>query len=257
MTAPASLSQHDLELISSFLDGSLTPKERHNFLSRLQQEPELRQALAEIRTVREGLRSLPLIRVPRAFRLTRDMVIPLRPSQSQRSRYYAWGSAVAAMALALLVFFDLSSSWGLAAQSIPAALPAALRTQATPNSPARAAAPFPISSPPAAESFSSPPLASQPTQVQALSAAVPTPAPLFGGAAPASATNELSSSIPQPPAAHTESENLPSQLRPSASPPWASLASTSRPLLRPGELLLALATAGLAIAALVSRRPRK
>jgi hypothetical protein len=284
MTAPASFSQRDLELISSFLDGTVTPKERRDFLSRLRQEPELRRAVAEIRMVREGLRGLPPIGVPRDFRLTKDLLAPLRPSQPQRSKYYTWGSAVAAMALALLFFFDLGSSSWLAARSVPAALPVASDhetpgqapsvMQAQQNSLASPAAPLPITSPLAAERLSSPTPGSElpPARVAAPSAAPPTPEQRMGGGAPPSTPNAGSSPSPESPAPQTEAENLqpsaavpafksqtnlPPQPLPSSPPTWTSIVPTSRPLLRSGEIILALVAAGLAIAAILSRRSRK
>lgn len=270
MTPPASFSQRDLELISSFLDGTVTPKERRDFLSRLRQEPELRRAVAEIRMVREGLRDLPPIGVPRDFRITKDLLAPLRPRQPQRSKYYTWGSAVAAMALALLFFLDLGSSSWLAAGSVPAALPVASDhetpgqapsvMQAQPYSLASPAAPLPITSPLAAERLFNPTPGSELT---------PAPEPLMGGGVPPSPPNASSSPSPESSAPQTEAENLqpsvavpapknqtnlPAQPLPSSPRTWTSIVPASRPLLRSGEIILALAAVGLAIAAILSRR---
>lgn len=281
MTPPASFSQRDLELISSFLDGTVTPKERRDFLSRLRQEPELRRAVAEIRMVREGLRDLPPIGVPRDFRITKDLLAPLRPRQPQRSKYYTWGSAVAAMALALLFFLDLGSSSWLAAGSVPAALPVASDhetpgqapsvMQAQPYSLASPAAPLPIASPLAAERLFNPTPGSEltPAGGAAPSATPPTPEPLMGGGVPPSPPNAGSSPSPESSAPQTEAENLqpsvavpapknqtnlPAQPLPSSPRTWTSIVPASRPLLRSGEIILALAAVGLAIAAILSRR---
>jgi len=266
MSAPSSVSQRDLELVSSFLDGSLTPEEQRDFLARLPKEPALLRAVAEIRAVRNGLRELPPIRAARGFRLTKDMVSSRSADQPQRSRYYSWGSAAAALALALLLTFDLSSSWGLVAQSVPALLPAAAGraaeqvatplAQAKPNSLAPAAVAPAVSSPPAVQAFSSPLRSIQPTQAQALAVAAPTSSLILGETAPAPAARETPPAIP-PPAEQAATGNVPLSPRSSAFPPWAPIVSASRPLLRAGELLLALAAGALAIAALISRKPRK
>lgn len=265
MTSPTSFSPHDLELISAFLDGSLASGERRDFLTRLQHEPALRQAVAEIQAVREELRHLPPVRVPRGFRLTREMISPVRASRAQPTRYFGWGSAAAALALALLVFLDLSSSPWLAAQSVPAAAPAALARAASslatppapaiPSAPTLAAAPLLVSPPPGAESLSSPSGAGQPTPTQASATAAASPS----SGPNAIATSRGPATLPPLALAHVYATqtNLPPQARFSAPPPATSIISSSRSLLRGGELILALATAALAVATLVSRRPRR
>ncbi|HHH82746.1 MAG TPA: hypothetical protein ENL35_07135, partial [Chloroflexi bacterium] len=53
------LPPRDLEALSVYLDGELTPRERVKLEARLEANPELRQALEELRLVAGALRELP------------------------------------------------------------------------------------------------------------------------------------------------------------------------------------------------------
>lgn len=68
------LNQKDLELISSYLDNSLTAKEKQRFETRLRDEPNLRTELEGFRRTRAMLRGLPQRRAPRNFTLNPSMV---------------------------------------------------------------------------------------------------------------------------------------------------------------------------------------
>jgi len=68
------MKQRDLELLSSYLDGQLSPSDTSRLESRLLIEPELRSVLSDLRSARSMLRQLPMRKAPRNFRLTPKMV---------------------------------------------------------------------------------------------------------------------------------------------------------------------------------------
>lgn len=63
----------DWEALSAYLDNQLKAKDRVRLESRLNQDPELRSALQELRRTRAVLRSQPRLRAPRNFTLTAEM----------------------------------------------------------------------------------------------------------------------------------------------------------------------------------------
>lgn len=125
MTTSTSRPARDLERLSAYLDGQLSATDQRELVARLDREPQLRQALEELRQVRKALRALPPVRPPRNFTLTPAMVgrASARPS---RGFAYAWASALATLALVSLAVADLTGGGLLAArQAAPAAVPAA------------------------------------------------------------------------------------------------------------------------------------
>jgi hypothetical protein len=68
-----SLSRRDLETLSAFLDGQLSPRNMRKLESRLGREPDLQRALEQLRQTRRALRSAPQARAPRNFTLTPEM----------------------------------------------------------------------------------------------------------------------------------------------------------------------------------------
>ncbi len=69
-----SMNQRDLELLSAYLDGQLTPSDSARLESRINSEWELASALDDLRAARTLLRKLPKRRAPRNFTLTRKIV---------------------------------------------------------------------------------------------------------------------------------------------------------------------------------------
>ena len=63
----------DVELLSAYLDGRLSPPESLQLESRLSSEPQLRATMDDLGTARGLLRQLPQRRVPRNFTLTPKM----------------------------------------------------------------------------------------------------------------------------------------------------------------------------------------
>jgi len=68
------MNQRDVELLSSFLDGQLSPSDSARLEMRLKSDPGLVSVLDDLRAARGLLRQLPQRRAPRNFTLTRKMV---------------------------------------------------------------------------------------------------------------------------------------------------------------------------------------
>ncbi|HEX6270191.1 MAG TPA: hypothetical protein VFZ43_08150, partial [Anaerolineales bacterium] len=68
------MKQRDLELLSSYLDGQLSPSDSARLESRLSSDPNLRAVMDDLREARSLLRRLPARKAPRNFTLTPKMV---------------------------------------------------------------------------------------------------------------------------------------------------------------------------------------
>jgi anti-sigma factor RsiW len=68
------MKPRDVELLSAYLDGQLSPSNSARLESRLRSDPELVAVMNDLRTARGYLRQLPKRRAPRNFTLTRKMV---------------------------------------------------------------------------------------------------------------------------------------------------------------------------------------
>src|SRR5688572_22546002 len=68
------MKQRDLELLSSYLDGQLSPSDSARLESRLASDRNLRAVMDDLSEARSLLRRLPSRKAPRNFTLTRKMV---------------------------------------------------------------------------------------------------------------------------------------------------------------------------------------
>lgn len=68
------MNQRDLELLSAYLDGELSPSDSARLEARINSDGELASVLDDLRAARTLLRKLPKRRAPRNFTLTRKMV---------------------------------------------------------------------------------------------------------------------------------------------------------------------------------------
>lgn len=93
------ISSRDWEALSAYIDEQLTARERSRLELRLQSDTNLQTALEELRRTRAVLRSLPKLRAPRNYTLTRQMV----PERRERPRVYPALSLASALATLLLV----------------------------------------------------------------------------------------------------------------------------------------------------------
>ena len=162
------MNQRDLELLSSYLDGQLSPSDVSRLEARLKTDPQLVSVLNDLRATRSLLRKLPKRRAPRNFTLTRKMV-GLNPPLPRAYPIFKYASVLATL---LLVFsFGVNSfarysaapiafgmGGGGGADESYAAAPMAAATEAPPMVEAPAAATEAPAEPPAN-------LAPMPTQV--------------------------------------------------------------------------------------------
>ena len=103
------ISHRELEAISAYLDGQLSPRERARLESRLQVNQDLHMALEQLRRTRALLRSLPAMRAPRNYVLTPQMVRPRKPAP----RSYPVLRLVSVMASLLFALVLLGDFLGL------------------------------------------------------------------------------------------------------------------------------------------------
>ncbi len=94
------MNDRDLELLSSYLDGQLTPSDSARLESRLKSDGQLASTLDDLRAARALLRQLPKRRAPRNFTLTRKMV-GLNPPLPRAYPAFRFATVVAT----LLFFF--------------------------------------------------------------------------------------------------------------------------------------------------------
>jgi hypothetical protein len=115
-----------LEMLSAYLDGRLEGAEKAILEERLFKEESLRRQLAELRSVRDSLRALPLLAPPRSLVLTPALAGRTAAKPSIFSpRRMALGSALASLAFVFVLAVDvLSRGVSLSAAPAPQALSA-------------------------------------------------------------------------------------------------------------------------------------
>jgi len=89
----------DIELLSVYLDGQLSPSDSARLETRLESEPNLRAIYDDLRAARNLLRQLPARKAPRNFTLTPKMV-GQRPPMPRAYPVFRFATA-----LATLLFF--------------------------------------------------------------------------------------------------------------------------------------------------------
>lgn len=98
MNAKDDLTRRDLELLSGYIDGELSGREKAKLERRFESEPELKLALAELQETVRLLRELPPVKPPRRYTLNAEMAgLPSPPR--------AYPVLRLATALATLAFF--------------------------------------------------------------------------------------------------------------------------------------------------------
>ena len=128
MSSLSNLSPRELEWLSAYADGELPPPEAEGLRARLEQDPGLRLALAEIRQTAGLLRSLPKLKPPRAFTLSAE-----RAAAARRYPRLQLATALAGLAFFLVVGADVFARTGMAA---PRLLVAEEQVAAPPAEPA-------------------------------------------------------------------------------------------------------------------------
>jgi len=119
MTTP---SFRDMEQLSAFLDGQLSQVEKTRLEARIQLDPALAAALADLRQARAILRHTPKRRLPCNFTLTPKMT-RLRPPLPRLVPALSWASATALLLFILTLGTNLLGqiSFGAAAPMMAAA----------------------------------------------------------------------------------------------------------------------------------------
>jgi len=90
----------DIELLSSYLDGQLSPSDSARLEARLSSDPELGAAFNDLRAARGILRKMPSRKAPRNFTLTRQMV-GLKPPLPRSYSLFRFSTAFATVLLTL------------------------------------------------------------------------------------------------------------------------------------------------------------
>ncbi|GMR09582.1 MAG: hypothetical protein BMS9Abin28_0401 [Anaerolineae bacterium] len=115
MTDMDGIARRDLERLSAFLDGELSPAEAEKLVARLATDKQLNGTLEALRATAEAVGSLPEVSTPRSFALTEEMVRPRRAYPVLQL-----STAVAALGFVLVIGADLLlSSSGSRALDVP------------------------------------------------------------------------------------------------------------------------------------------
>jgi hypothetical protein len=99
--------KHDLELLSTYLDNALNPRQKSRLEARLSQDPELREHLEQLRFTKRLVGSLSRVHAPRNFTLTPEMVKVRKPKKQPFFTYLRLASSLAAILLVVLFGFEL------------------------------------------------------------------------------------------------------------------------------------------------------
>jgi hypothetical protein len=89
-------SFRDVELLSAYLDGQLSPAERTRLENRIKSDPSLAAIQDDLRQTRLTLRKTPMRPVPRNFTLTPKMA-GIRPPLPRLVPALSWASALASL----------------------------------------------------------------------------------------------------------------------------------------------------------------
>jgi anti-sigma factor RsiW len=108
------MNQHDIEQLSTYLDGGLKPSDSARLETRLASDPALASTLDALRASRSLLRRLPKRRAPRNFTLTRKMV-GLKPPLPRSYPVFKFATVFAAFLFALSFIRLPSMAFGAAA----------------------------------------------------------------------------------------------------------------------------------------------
>lgn len=100
------IPKKDQELLSAYLDGELSKRQRVRLETRLKREPDLSRSLEELQRTRRILQAMPAIKAPRNFTLTAEMVEQPRSVSMVYFNRFRLVSAVASFLLLLVLAGD-------------------------------------------------------------------------------------------------------------------------------------------------------
>jgi hypothetical protein len=102
------------EMLNAYLDGELSTREARRFEAELEQDPELRAGLAQLRQIKASIRQLPQVRAPRNYTLDPAVYGPPVREPAQWLPAVRVATALAAFFFILTVALDLFSMPGQA-----------------------------------------------------------------------------------------------------------------------------------------------
>jgi len=105
--------KQDIELLSTYLDNALKPRQKSRLEARLSQNEELREQLEQLRRTKMLVGSLARIRAPHNFTLTPEMVKVRKPKKQPFFTYLRLASSLAAILLVVLFGVELFLGGGL------------------------------------------------------------------------------------------------------------------------------------------------
>lgn len=147
------MTPEEFELLSAYLDNALTRRQREVLEARLAASAELRAQLAELRAMRAVLRSAPMLKPPRDFRL--DPTRFARTAWWSRLDVLRFSSALSAAAAIVLIALGIALSSASRAPIGSIAMQAT--ASSTPTSAPRLALPTaPVAAPPLAQPTQAP-----------------------------------------------------------------------------------------------------
>ena len=115
----------DWEMLSAYLDNQLPPSEKLEIERQLDQRSELRQTYQELRQLKFAFKSLPSKKAPRNYTISPIEKKEKTPIFRLLVPAFGFSSAVAAILLAISIFFQLSPSGNMISQAPEPALMAA------------------------------------------------------------------------------------------------------------------------------------
>ena len=132
MNWQAEISEKEMTLLCEYLDDALSIKDRAKFEKRLQQSPELKEALADMTALKNNMRSLPCKPVPYHFTLTRS-----EAEKARRGRFllptFGWASVVSMILLAVIFGSEFIFSSFSAPQTVSEPVAMTLQNEAAPE----------------------------------------------------------------------------------------------------------------------------
>ena len=133
MNWQAEISEKDMTLLCEYLDEALSIKDRAKFEKRLQQSPELKQALEDMTALKRSMRSLPCKPVPHHFTLTRG-----EAEKARRGLFllpsFGWASVVSMILLAAIFGSEFIFTNFSVPQAVPEPLAMTMQSDIAPES---------------------------------------------------------------------------------------------------------------------------
>ena len=100
------LSDRDLEMLSAYLDGEISRKDRERLEARILEDKDLSNTLKQLRRTRQVMRGLPSMRAPRNYYITPEMV-GRKETVSRAFPVLRFASVLASVLFVLLFLGDM------------------------------------------------------------------------------------------------------------------------------------------------------